>query len=87
MCVSPISSDLSIKIEQIYIHAGLALTLQWRARIHARDAANMMHKHGEFRYSLNKSGLDEVTVRQRIAPHFALLEKFYGNAATDRAPA
>lgn len=70
-----IVGDLPAAIERVYAHAGLALSDTARERMLAWNAANRMHKLGEFRYSLADAGLDEGTIRERMAPYFALLER------------
>ena len=40
----------------------------------AWNAANRMHKHGEFTYSLADAGLDEATIGTRMAGYLAFLE-------------
>ncbi|MBV1689875.1 sulfotransferase [Novosphingobium sp. G106] len=66
---------LPATIERIYAHAGMALTPSSRERILAWNAANAMHKHGEFRYSLGDAGLEEAVIRERMARYFELLER------------
>jgi hypothetical protein len=62
-------------IERIYAQAGMTLTASSRERMLAWNAANTMHKLGEFKYSLADAGLDEATIRQRMAGYFELLER------------
>jgi hypothetical protein len=69
-----IVASLPAVIEQVYGHARMALTdvalrnmLEW-------NSENTMHKHGEFRYSLDEAGIDEAVVRERMAEYLALLE-------------
>ena len=42
--------------------------LQW-------DRDNTMHKHGEFKYSLEELGLSEAVIRDRMASYFELLDR------------
>ncbi|MBW8753086.1 MAG: sulfotransferase [Sphingomonadales bacterium] len=62
-------------IERIYAHASLTLTAAARERMFAWNAANAMHKLGEFKYSLADAGLDEAVIRQRMAGYFELLDR------------
>jgi hypothetical protein len=62
-------------IERVYAHADLTLTAAARERMLAWNAANTMHKLGEFKYSLADAGLDEAVIRQRMAGYFELLER------------
>lgn len=66
---------LPATIERVYAHAGMALTPSSRERMLAWNAANAMHKHGEFRYSLADAGLEETAIRARMAGYFELLER------------
>ena len=66
---------LPATIERIYAHAGMALTASSRERMLAWNAANAMHKHGEFKYSLADAGLDEAVIRARMAGYFELLKR------------
>jgi hypothetical protein len=75
-----IVSALPETIERIYAHAELPLTAASRDRMIAWNAANAMHKHGEFRYSLADAGLDEAVIRQRMAGYFALLDRLDAEA-------
>jgi len=61
-------------LERVYAHAGMPLTPASRQRILDWNAANRMHKLGEFQYSLADAGLDEVVIRERMAGYFKLLE-------------
>jgi len=70
-----IVGDLPAAIERVYAHAGMPLTAAARERMLRWDAENAMHRLGEFRYSLADAGLDEETVRHRMAGYFAHLER------------
>jgi hypothetical protein len=67
-------------IQRIYADAGLALSPQSLARMLQWDKDNRMHKHGEFRYSLEELGLDEGVIRSRMASYFDLLDQLAGKA-------
>jgi hypothetical protein len=67
--------DLPKVLERIYADAGLTLTRQSLDRMLQWDKDNTMHKHGEFRYSLEELGLDEAVIRERMADYFAFLDE------------
>jgi hypothetical protein len=60
-------------LERIYADAAVSLSRSSLERMLAWDAANSMHKHGEFKYSLEELGLEEATIRARMADYFTLL--------------
>jgi hypothetical protein len=62
-------------LERIYADAGLALSRASLDRMLAWDRENAMHKHGEFKYSLEELGLDEGVIRERMAGYFAFLDQ------------
>lgn len=66
---------LPATLERVYAHAGMTLTPASRTRMLAWNDANTMHKIGEFKYSLADAGLDEATVRTRMAGYFRHLER------------
>jgi hypothetical protein len=68
-----IVAALPAVIERAYAHAGLALGEPARDAMLAWNAANAMHKHGEFPYSLADAGLDEAVIRKRMADYFEFL--------------
>jgi hypothetical protein len=68
-------------LERVYAHAGIVLSqasldgmLEW-------DRRNAMHKHGEFKYSLEELGFDEADIRARMADYFELLDTLARKAA------
>jgi hypothetical protein len=75
-----IVGDLPAAIAAVYAHAGMTLAPAARERMLAWNAGNAMHKHGEFRYSLADAGLDEATVRRRMAGYFAHLDALAARA-------
>ena len=46
----------------------------WRDDMRRWDEDNAMHKLGRFTYSLEEIGLDEATIRDRMASSFELLD-------------
>jgi len=76
-----IVGNLSQVIKRIYGDAGLALDQASLARMLQWDKDNTMHKHGEFKYSLQELGLDETVIRERMANYFTLLDELAGEAA------
>jgi hypothetical protein len=66
---------------KVYAHAGMQLSRKSLDRMLTWDAENRMHKHGEFRYSLEELGLDEAVIRERMADYFELLDKLAREAA------
>jgi hypothetical protein len=79
-----IVNALPMVLEQVYAHAGVSLSDAARERMLAWDAANAMHKLGEFKYSLADAGLDPAVVRERMAEYFQHLESLANKAAAQR---
>lgn len=79
-----IVGDLPNVLVRIYRHAGLTLTEAARDRMARWNAENAMHKLGEFRYSLADAGLEEATIRRRMAGYFDLLENLRAKARAER---
>lgn len=75
-----IVSNLPQVIERIYADAGLSLNPQSLDRMLQWDKDNTMHKHGEFRYTLQELGLDEAVIRNRMANYFQLLDQLADKA-------
>jgi hypothetical protein len=65
---------LAAVLERIYAHAGFALSEASLGRMLEWDRDNAMHKHGEFRYSVEELGLEETKIRDRMAGYFDLLD-------------
>lgn len=61
-------------LQRIYDHAGMTLASAARDKMLAWDAANTMHKLGEFKYSLADAGLDEAVIRARMSGYFQHLD-------------
>lgn len=61
-------------LRRIYADAGIPLRQQSLDRMLEWDAQNAAHKHGEFKYSLAELGLEEATIRARMADYFDLLD-------------
>lgn len=59
----------------VYADAGLTLSAESLRRMLRWEAENTMHKHGEFKYSLQELGIDEAMIRGKMANYFALLER------------
>ncbi len=76
-----IVGNLAGAIERIYADAGLPLTRESRDRMLQWDKDNSMHKHGEFKYSLDQLGLDESVIRERMAGYFRFLDQLAREAA------
>jgi hypothetical protein len=68
-------------LERVYAHAGIPLTQASLDRMLQWDRDNAMHKHGEFKYSLEELGLEEAVIRQRMASYFAFLDQLARDAA------
>ena len=69
-----IVGSLPETIQRVYNHAGMKLTVAAREQMLAWNAANTMHKLGEFRYSLADAGLDEAVIRERMRGYFDHLD-------------
>ncbi len=52
----------------VYDQLGLAVTDEMLARMTVWIAENPRHKHGVHRYTLEQFGLDEASIRERVAP-------------------
>lgn len=76
-----IVGNLSGVIERIYADAGLPLSEASLDRMLQWDRDNSMHKHGEFKYSLEQLGLDERVIRERMAGYFRFLDQLAREAA------
>lgn len=76
-----IVGSLPFVLERIYTDAGVALSQAALARMVSWDAENSMHKHGEFKYSLEELGLKEATIRDRMSDYFELLNTLARKAA------
>ncbi len=61
-------------LEKIYRKAGIQLTQSSFNRMLTWERVNSMHKHGEFKYSLEEFGLSEQVIRQKMANYFELLQ-------------
>jgi hypothetical protein len=64
--------------ERIYARAGLTLTASARQRMQQWELDNVIHKHGEFKYSLEEFGLSSEQVRRNMASYLAFLESRFG---------
>jgi hypothetical protein len=73
--------SLPAVLERVYAHAGIPLDQASLDRMLQWDRANAMHKHGEFRYSLEELGLDDAVIRDRMARYFELLDTLARKAA------
>ena len=69
-----ITDNLPAIVDLIYTHAGVTLRDAARGDIRRWEGDNEMHKLGKFKYSLEEIGLDEATVRERMASSFELLD-------------
>ena len=69
-----IVSRLPEVLERIYRKAGVSLTQPSFNRMLMWDSANSMHRHGEFKYSLEAFGLDEQVIRHKLANYFEFLQ-------------
>ena len=76
-----IVGELPTVLRRIYADAGLTLSKTSLDRMMQWDADNSAHKHGEFKYSLAELGLDEATIRERMADYFQLLDDLAREAA------
>jgi hypothetical protein len=76
-----IVGNLSGVIERIYADADLPLSEASLDRMLEWDRDNSMHKHGEFKYSLEQLGLDERVIRERMAGYFGFLDQLAREAA------
>jgi hypothetical protein len=76
-----IVGSLPAVLERIYADAGVPLSDAALARMVSWDAENSMHKHGEFKYSLEELGLEEATIRDRMSDYFELLNNLARKAA------
>ncbi|HKY13738.1 MAG TPA: sulfotransferase [Microthrixaceae bacterium] len=68
-----ITDNLPAIVGRVYTHAGIPLRETAREEMVRWDEDNAMHKLGRFTYSLGEIGLDEATVRERMASSFELL--------------
>lgn len=68
-------------LERVYAHAGIPLSRASLDRMLQWDRDNAMHKHGEFKYSIEELGLDEGVIRVRMADYFELLDNLAREAA------
>jgi hypothetical protein len=68
-------------LRRIYADAGLTLSEESLARMMRWDKENTAHKLGEFKYSLAELGLDDATIRERMADYFQLLDDLASEAA------
>ena len=66
---------------RVYAHAGIPLSRASLDRMLQWDRDNAMHKHGEFKYSIEELGLDEGVIRVRMADYFELLDNLAREAA------
>ena len=69
-----IADNLPAILGHIYTHAGIPLRATARDDMRRWEEDNTMHKLGRFTYSLEEIGLDEATVRGRMASSFELLD-------------
>lgn len=76
-----IVGNLPKVLERIYADAGLELRPASLERMLQWDRENAMHKHGEFKYSLQELGLEEDVIRQRMAGYFDFLDQLAREAA------
>lgn len=76
-----IVGDLPKVLRRIYDDAGLSLAPASLDRMVQWDRDNTMHKHGEFRYSLEELGLEEAVIRERMASYFAFLDQLAAREA------
>lgn len=76
-----IVGDLPKVLGRIYADAALALSQDSLDGMLKWDKDNAIHKHGAFKYSLQDLGLDEATIRERMASYFELLDKLAREAA------
>ncbi|MDB5724568.1 MAG: Sulfotransferase family [Novosphingobium sp.] len=60
-------------LRRIYADASLTLSDDSLDRMLRWDTENAAHRHGEFKYSLAELGLEEATIRERMAEYFKLL--------------
>ncbi len=67
-------------IERVYAHAGMELSEGSRRTMLRWNAENVMHKLGEFKYSLADAGLDPAVIRVRMAGYFELLDRLAKDA-------
>lgn len=76
-----IVGNLPKVLERIYADAGLKLNDASLQRMHQWEEDNRMHKHGEFKYSLEELGLSEAVIRERMAGYFEFLDQLAREAA------
>jgi len=69
-----IVGSLPAVLERIYAHADTLLSQASLDRMREWDAENTMHKHGEFKYTLEELGLDETVIRNKMSSYFELLD-------------
>lgn len=60
--------------QQIYRHIGIPLHAESQANMRAWEETNRMHKHGEFKYSLQELGLSEAVIRNKMADYFEFID-------------
>lgn len=70
---------LPTSIERVYAHAGLQLSEAARQRMLAWEADNAMHKHGEFRYTLDEFGLSEAQIRRDMHGYLDFMHARFGD--------
>jgi hypothetical protein len=66
--------SLPTVLQRIYAGAGIPLSTVALNNMLRWDAENSMHKHGEFKYSLEDLGLDADLIRGRMSGYFELLD-------------
>jgi hypothetical protein len=76
-----IVGSLPVVLARIYADAGVPLSDASLDRMLRWDAENAMHKQGEFKYSIQELGLEEATIREKMADYFELLDQLAGRAA------
>jgi Sulfotransferase family len=79
-----ITDNLPAIVAHVYTHAGIPLSEAARDDMRRWEEDNTMHKLGAFTYSLEEIGLDETTVRARMASSFELLDMVTARASPAR---
>lgn len=72
------TESLASAVEKIYAHTRMLLTDRARRRMAQWDADNAMHKHGQFRYTLEEFGLSEPRIRSGMHAYLQFLDTRFG---------
>jgi len=73
-----ITRAMPAAIDRIYAHVGMSLRDDARSRMLRWEADNAMHKHGEFRYTLEEFGLSETQIRLDMRDYLDFLQTRFG---------